>query len=96
VEKKRITIKRLVWNDWNVPHIAKHNVLPVEVDEVCGGSRIEREGHRERIFLVGPTKAMRMLAIVLEPTEEDGVYKPMTAYDASKRNIDDYEKEMGR
>ena len=54
--KKNLIIKRLIWDDLNVEHIARHDVLPNEVEEVCAGNRIEREAYRQRIFLVGTTK----------------------------------------
>jgi hypothetical protein len=32
IKKKRV-IKHLIWGDGNVEHIAKHDVLPSEVEE---------------------------------------------------------------
>ena len=94
--KKKLVIKSLIWDDWNVAHIAQHDVLPNEVEEVCAGNRIEREAYRQRIFLVGTTKIGRILTVILEPREEQGVYRPITAYEASKRSIKDYQEENKR
>jgi len=30
-----IYIRELLWTDWNIEHIARHNVSPDEVEEVC-------------------------------------------------------------
>ena len=91
--KKKLVIKSLIWDAWNVAHIARHDVLPEEVEEVCAGNRIVREAYRQRIFLVGTTKIGRILTVILEPTEDQVVYKPITAYDASNRSIKAYQEE---
>jgi len=96
VIKKKLVIKSLIWDDWNVAHIARHDVLPNEVEEVCTGNRIEREAYRQRIFLVGTTKTGRILTVILEPREEQGFYRPITAYDSSKRSIKAYREENKR
>lgn len=93
MKKKKILIRQLTWDNWNVEHIAQHNIIPDEVQEVCNSDRIEREGHKQRIFLVGPTKKGRMLSVILEPTENPEIYRPITAYDASKQSIRDYQEE---
>jgi hypothetical protein len=93
VKKQKLVIKRLIWNEKNSAHIALHNILPSEVEEVCYGERIERKGHKNRVFLVGSTQQGRMLSVILDPTDEKEVYFPVTAYDASKRSIKDYEDE---
>jgi len=36
-----------------------------------------------------------MLTVILEPKEEEGVYKPITTYDASKTSIRAYKREIG-
>ena len=96
MNKKKIIIKKLLWNEKNIAHIALHNILPSEVEEVCQGDRIERKGHINRAFLVGPTHTGRMLSVILDPTAEIGVYYPVTAYEASKRSIQDYQEEKKR
>jgi len=93
VIKKKLVIKRLVWDEWNIAHIARHNVIPQEVQEVYEGQPVERKGHRNRIFLIGQTEKNRMLTVILNQTEQEDVYRPITAYDASKRSIKDYQEE---
>ena len=77
-------IRRLIWDDWNTAHIARHAVVPDEVEEVCRGDFIMREGHSERIMLIGPTEAGRLLAVILSDEGED-TYYPVTARPASRQ-----------
>jgi hypothetical protein len=94
IKKKRL-IKNLILDDGNVAHIAKHDVLPSEVEEALEINRVEWEAYKERIFIVGQTKTGRMLTVILEPKEGEEIYKPITAYDASKTSIRAYNKEIG-
>ena len=94
IKKKRV-IKNLIWDDGNVAHIAKHDVLPSEVEETLEINRVEWEAYKERLLIVGPTKAGRMLTVILEPKEGAGMYQTITAYDASKTSIRAYTKEIG-
>ena len=91
--KKKLVIKRLIWDEWNIAHIARHNVIPQEVQEVCERRPVERKGHKNRIFLIGHTEKNRMLTVILNQAEQENVYRPITAYDASKRSIKDYQEE---
>lgn len=93
MNNRKIVINELLWNKKNIAHIAEHNILPSEVEEVCQGDRIERKGYKNRLFLVGPTGKGRMLSVVLDATDELGVYYPVTAYKASLASIQDYREE---
>lgn len=88
---RKIVIKKLLWNEKNITHIALHNILPSEVEEVCQSDRIERKGYKNRAFLVGTTIKGRMLTVILDPTNKTGVYFPVTAYKASKRSMQAYQ-----
>jgi hypothetical protein len=37
-----IHIRRLIWDDWNIAHIARHEVSPDEVEEVCDAEHVEQ------------------------------------------------------
>lgn len=80
-----LTINRLLWDTWNVAHIARHQVLPDEVVEVCEGDFSERLTYGGRFLLVGPTRHGRMCAVVLESTEQANVFYPVTARPASRK-----------
>ena len=77
-----IVIRRLVWNSWNIAHIARHDVVPDEVEEVCHGNYMTSETYKGRIRVVGPTLAGRMLTVILAP-KGAGTYSTVTAHNAS-------------
>lgn len=87
-----LSIRGLVWDLWNVAHIARHEVAPEEVEEVCHGDYIIREGYGGRVILVGPTGTGRMLTVILAP-KGPGEFHPVTAYPASRRMRQRYQQE---
>jgi hypothetical protein len=50
-----LSIRRLIWDPWNVGHIARHRVTPEEVEEVCHGEPVTSQTYKGRIRVVGPT-----------------------------------------
>jgi uncharacterized DUF497 family protein len=85
-------VRRLIRDSWNVAHIARHNVVPREVEEVCHGDHIVRETYAGRLMLIGPTAGGRMLAVVLAPEGDDGYY-PVTARPADRKERTIYRME---
>lgn len=78
-------VRRLIWDSWNVTHIARHQVILDEVEQVCHGPHIIREAYKGRVMVIGPTTSQRMLAVVLElQPGEDGYYYPIAARPASR------------
>jgi uncharacterized DUF497 family protein len=65
-----------------VAHIARHDVTRRDVQQVCQGEFIASASYKGRLRIVGPTRAGRMLAIILKPSGE-GVYYCVTAHDAN-------------
>ncbi len=80
-----LVIKRLIWDDWNVGHIARHQVTPAEVEAACHSDFIILEGKKGRLVLVGSSSGERLLVVVLDPEPTKGVYYPVTAHTASGR-----------
>jgi uncharacterized DUF497 family protein len=82
-----IHIKELVWDDWNVAHIARHDVIPAEVEEVCQTRGLVLQGSKGRLVFIAPTDAGRMLALILdlESDADEGVYYPVTARPAARK-----------
>lgn len=86
----------LVWDVWNVNHIARHGVVPTEADEVCSNAVIIRQSYADRIVVIGPTNAGRMLTVILEPLDPDTKTNyVVTARPASRRERRLYREEIG-
>ena len=90
-----IVIRRLLWDTWNISHIARHGVIPDEVEYVCQHNPLVIRGKiRKRVVLVGVTMEKRLLGVVLE-NHGEGKYYPLTAYDALTEDRVLYERERG-
>ncbi len=87
-------IDELVFNERNIEHIARHNVLPEEVKEVVEGKILPLEAKLERIMIIGKTKAGRSLAVIIEKVKGN-IYFPVTARDADRKERKMYKEEIG-
>lgn len=74
-------IKNLIWDEWNIEHIARHNVKPEEVEQTCKGKHLIRRGRRDTYTVTGQTKDGRYLTIILAPRGKGSFY-PVTARDS--------------
>ncbi len=90
-----LIIRRLLWDAWNVAHIARHAVTPEEVEEVCQGRPWTSQTYKERIRVIGPTRAGRMLTVILAPQADIGVYYTVTARPASRKERRAYREWIG-
>jgi len=86
-----IFVRRLRFNEWNIDHIARHDVTPEEVEEVCQGKPAFSATYNDRLRVIGPTRAGRMLTVILAP-EDDDTYYPVTARPASRKERRRYEE----
>ncbi len=81
-----IFIRKLIWDVWNITHIARHNIDPDEVEAVCRAIPIILRGKQKgRLILIGQTAEKRMLVVVLE-AKGGSRYYPVTAYDANTKD----------
>ena len=76
-------IKKLVWDEWNIDHIAKHNVEPEEVQEVCDSRNLFEKGRDGTYQITGQTESGRYLSIVVVPRGNS--FYPVTARDADDK-----------
>ena len=44
-----INIRRLIWDAWNIAHIARHNVTPEEVEQVCHTDPVVQKEKKGRL-----------------------------------------------
>jgi uncharacterized DUF497 family protein len=84
-------VEQLIWEEWNVEHIARHDVRPQEVEEVCHGQFVASATYGGRLRLIGRTANGRMLTIILAP-EGEGNYYPVTARPASRKECRRYDE----
>lgn len=87
-------IHQLIWDEWNVAHIARHDVTPDEVEEVCHALPLVEAGHHGRVRLIGETRRGRVLAVILA-LKSSGVYYPVTARPASRNERQLYATQKG-
>ncbi len=59
-------ITGLWWDEQSVEHIARHQVTPREVEEVCFGSRSLVFKRGKRYIVLGQTEAGRYLFVVVD------------------------------
>lgn len=80
-----IDIRKLLWDSWNIQHIARHDVTVDEVEEACHSNPVVQQGKKGRLLIYGMTNNGRLLTVVIDPEEEGGVYYPVTAHSSGKK-----------
>lgn len=91
-----LVITALLWDDWNTAHIAWHDVKPAEVEAVCAGKHVARRSYDNRFLVIGYTPQQRPLLVVLDPEPQQGVFYPVTARTADRKERQWYEEEQER
>lgn len=81
-------IRRLVWPEERIEHIARHGVTPDEVEEACFGNpwvrRGKSEGDNPVYYVLGQTLAGRYLFCVVIAFPDGNGY-PVTAREMTTR-----------
>lgn len=88
-------INALQWDDDNVGHIARHNVNPQEVEDVCFGVHISEREKEQRYILSGQTAGGRYLNVVVERVGK-GLFRPVTAFEMSEDYKRKYRRRLGK
>ena len=65
---------KLIWDDWNINHIKKHQVSKKEVEEIYESKSIKKQTHLDRILILGKTQEGRLLTIVISDDKIKGSY----------------------
>jgi len=79
-----IELSELQWDDFNISHIAKHDVSANEVEEACKNQIDVLSGYDSRQMLFGKTNNGRYVTVIL--TKKTGsTYYVVTARDTSKK-----------
>jgi hypothetical protein len=97
MDNVEITITQLIWDDWNIEHIARHDVTPEEVERsLSDPDALFLKAKEGRVMVLGRTEK-RLLTVVLNAQETNDVYYVITARDMSKKERTFYraQKEIG-
>lgn len=77
-------IEELIWDEYNLEHIKKHNVSKQEVEEACSNIIDSFRSYEQRLLFIGETKNKRLLSLVLVEKSK-GIYYLVTARDSSRK-----------
>lgn len=89
----QIRIDELLFNEKNIEHIARHNVLPDEVKQIIEGKTLFLNAKFNRIMAIGVTKKGRSLAVILEKVKGH-TYFVVTARDADRKERKMFKEEF--
>lgn len=87
------------WDEANISHLAKHNVLPKEAEEIFFDKNnvqdedIEHSSNEERFLSIGKTKKGRLLYQIF--TIRENKIRIISSRDINKKEVKLYEKETG-
>ena len=88
----RIIVKKIIWDEWNIEHIKKHNVSVNEVEVVTKNIIVHNQTKEGRYLLIGRVGS-RILTVIVN-RKGTGIYYLVTVRDAAKKErIKAYEKE---
>lgn len=88
----KIIVKELIWDEWNVKHIKKHDVEVAEA-EVAGYHFVYHRVTYDGRYLAIGRSGLRILTLVLKRLST-GKYYPISVRDSSKKEREGlYEKE---
>lgn len=88
-------ISEIQWDDENIEHVARHNVNPHEVEDVCFGLHISEGAGNQRYILSGQTAGGRYLNVVIERVGK-GLFRPITGFEMSDNYRRRYRKRLGK
>lgn len=80
-------VAALILDEHNLAEIARHHVSRAEVEQLVFNRHITApnpRGGRGSILLIGETNGGRTLTVPLAPTDDDGTWRPATAFDSSR------------
>ena len=86
-------VERLLWDDENMEHIARHGVNPEEVEDVCFGFHFIRKERDGIYILSGQSATGRYLTVIIEGMGR-GAFRPKTAFDMSENYKRSYRRRL--
>jgi uncharacterized DUF497 family protein len=91
----RLYVESFVFDETNRPKLKIHGVTIREIYEVLDDDPKPMRNHSVGApwILIGLTVAGRFLTLPLDSTGEEGVWRPRTGYDSSKKERRRYDSE---
>lgn len=90
-------IREIVWTETDVEHLARHRIMPEEVEDVLASGPLWRRGRKHpetgriSLYVLGQTAAGRYLFIVLSPRGQ-GRARCVTAMEMDEKARRYYER----
>jgi uncharacterized DUF497 family protein len=85
MEQVEIIIRQLIWDDWNIEHIARHDVTPEEVEQSLQDEHVVfLKAKLGRIIALGRS-GVRLLTTILNQQLEETQFYVITARDMAKK-----------
>lgn len=78
-----IVINELIWDEFNLNHIQKHDVTQLEIIEASQKIKLILESKFKRLAVIGKTKNNRLITFILDKKDKDSYYL-VTARDTSR------------
>ncbi len=72
------------WDEGNIEHILRHNIIPDEVEEACANKPYVRKSADRRYLVYGITDSGRYIFIV-GINKGKGIFRTITARDMTER-----------
>lgn len=79
----KIKINQLIWDEWNLEHIKKHNVKKQEIENAIRDIKAHREGYSGRMILIG--RSGKRILSMITVKEKLNKYYIVTTRDADKK-----------
>lgn len=79
------------WDEQNIEHIFRHNVVPDEVEEACVNKPYVWKGANKRYFVYGVTDSGRYIFVV-GINKSKGIFETITARDMTEREKSLYKR----
>jgi hypothetical protein len=85
-----VEIEYLEWDEENEAKLAVHGISPVEANSVIrlnawvGDVNV---AYPDQVRIIGPVRTGRFITLVLEPTEDPAVWRPVTGWPATDGEI---------
>lgn len=78
----KIIIKQLIWDEYNLEHIKKHEVTVAEVENIAKNIPAHKKAKKGRYLIIGRV-GTRILSVVINKIGL-GTYYPVSARDSDK------------